>query len=153
MSLIYKVGDVLRAGESIVIHGCNCHCTMGAGIAKQVRAECPNAWSADQRTLPRDRTKMGSFTYGVEASGMIVVNAYTQYDYTRTSVDVDYNALDNSIRSIIKYFYQTYSETTFAMPKIGCGLAGGDWNIVEKILLDILKPWQERITIKVYTLE
>ncbi len=151
MPLVYKVGDVLNAGELIVIHGCNCFCTMGSGIARQVKDECPNAWSADQRTIYGDSEKLGSFTYGIERSGMIVVNAYTQFDYSRTRVDVDYDALYDTITNIIDYFGQTFGETVFSMPKIGCGLAGGDWNIVEKILLDILTE-RDDITINVYTL-
>jgi hypothetical protein len=34
------------------------------------------------------------------------------------------------------------------MPRIGCGLAGGTWYIVEKILLDIIEQFQ--ISIFVY---
>ncbi len=151
MPLVYKVGDVLNAGELIVIHGCNCFCTMGSGIARQVKDECPNAWSADQRTIYGDSTKLGSFTYGIERSGMIVVNAYTQFDYSRTRVDVVYEAVRKSLTDIITYFEKTFGDATFSMPKIGCGLAGGNWNTVEKILLDILTE-RDDITINVYTL-
>ena len=151
MSLVYKSGDVLNSGEKIVIHGCNCFCAMGAGIAKQVRSECPNTYNADQNTLFGDRNKLGSFTYGIEFVGMIVVNSYTQYKYTRIDVDVDYAALEESIRSIVKYFFRTFAITIFAMPKIGCGMAGGDWGIVSNILEEILVDNPE-ITFHVYEL-
>ena len=150
MSLVYKKGDALHSGDGLVIHGCNCLCTMGSGFAAQVHKECPNAWSADQRTLYGDKNKLGSFTYGVERSGMIVVNAYTQYAFTRTSVDLDYPALEESIRSIVDYFLRTYNVTVFSMPKIGCGLAGGDWNIVKEMLTDISE--EKGVIFQVYEL-
>jgi len=128
--LVYKKGDVLNAGEAVVVHGCNCKNTMGAGIARQVREQCPNAWRADQQTLWGDRTKLGSFTYGIEANGMTVINAYTQYNYTRDEVDVNYEALETAMMAICNHF----PNEIIAMPKIGCGLAKGDWNIVSKIL-------------------
>lgn len=128
--LVYKKGDVLNAGEAVIVHGCNCKNAMGAGIARQVRKQCPNAWRADQQTLWGDRTKLGTFTYGVEASNMIVINAYTQYDYSRTKVVVDYPALEEAMKKICNHF----PNEVLAMPKIGCGLAGGDWKIVSEIL-------------------
>lgn len=128
--LVYKKGDVLNAGEAVVVHGCNCKNAMGAGIARQVRTQCPNAWRADQQTTWGDRTKLGTFTYGIEANGMIVVNAYTQYNYTKTEVDVDYPALEEAMKKICNHF----PNQVIAMPKIGCGCAKGDWKIVSGIL-------------------
>lgn len=128
--LVYKKGDVLKAGEAVVVHGCNCKKAMGAGIARQVREQCPNAWRADQTTLWGDRTKLGTFTYGVEANGMIVINAYTQYDYARDRIVVDYPALEEAMKKICNHF----PNEVIAMPKIGCGLGGGDWKIVSDIL-------------------
>ena len=128
--IVYKVGDVLNSGELVVVHGCNCKNAMGAGIARQVRAECRDAYNADQATMWGDRGKLGHFTYGLEPNGMTVINAYTQYDYTRDKVDVDYQAVE----SVMTEICQTFPNTIIAMPKIGCGLAGGDWNIVSEIL-------------------
>jgi O-acetyl-ADP-ribose deacetylase (regulator of RNase III) len=133
--LVYKKGDVLSSDEAIVVHGCNCKKAMGAGIAKQVRERCPNAYKADQETLWGDKTKLGTYTYGeLEENGMLVVNAYTQYDYSRTRQCVDYEALERAISSICEEFSEDYVGNAIAMPKIGCGLGGGDWKVVSEIL-------------------
>jgi len=151
MSLIYKKGDVLNSNERIVIHGCNCKCTMGGGIARQVAAEFPLAFEVDKNTFWGDKNKLGSFTYAVvNSAGMIIVNAYTQYNYTRTEVDLDYEALIESICSIVDYFTRTFNIYVFSMPKIGCGLAGGDWEIVKEILTDIAT--ERGVTFQVYEL-
>lgn len=131
--LVYKKGDVLNSAELIVVHGCNCFKAMGAGIARQVREQCPNAYKADQDTLWGDRTKLGTYTKGVEENGMTIINAYTQYKYTHTEVDLDYEALEKVFNKICED-YTGPQYPIIAMPKIGCGLAGGDWNTVSRIL-------------------
>lgn len=149
--IIYKKGDVLNSNEEVVVHGCNCFKTMGSGIARQVRAECPNAYAADQKTLYGDKTKLGTFTWGKEANGMIVINAYTQYGYTRTNVDLDYEALTDVMTFICEWMDKEMLGKVLAMPKIGCGLAGGDWNIVSGILEDISNEYD--MIFYVYELE
>lgn len=47
-------GDLLKFAQvgdfDLIVHGCNCHCTMGAGIAKGVKSLFPEACQADLRT-------------------------------------------------------------------------------------------------------
>lgn len=42
-----------------IAHGCNCYCTMGAGIAKAVMEVFPSAFEADRATKREDRAKLG----------------------------------------------------------------------------------------------
>ncbi len=135
--LIYKQGNIFESGEKFLAHGCNCKKSMGAGIAKQVRERYPNAYKADQATIWGDKNKLGSFTFGIEEDGVMVFNAYTQFDYSRTHRCVDYGALEKAINKIaqtVKIITVTEGAAALAMPKIGCGLGGGDWNIVSGIL-------------------
>jgi O-acetyl-ADP-ribose deacetylase (regulator of RNase III) len=127
----YIEGDVLNSGEQIVVHGCNCFNTMGSGIAKQVSIEYPEACLADYDTLPGDVDKLGNYTTAVGKNGTRIINAYTQYHYSRVQVNADYNAIEKALRHVCEDFPE---HKVIAMPKIGAGLAGGDWNIIEKIL-------------------
>ncbi len=40
-------GDLIKLALDgkfdVIIHGCNCYCTMGAGFAKAIQAEFPEA--------------------------------------------------------------------------------------------------------------
>ena len=96
-------GDLIELGKAghfdVIIHGCNCHNQMGAGIAKQIRYNFPNTWMADQLTIPGDKSKLGTITFAREGT-LIVVNAYTQYNYTRDKVDVDYDAIRRCMKEI-----------------------------------------------------
>ncbi len=151
--VIEKVGDVLKSDESVIVHGCNCKCTMGAGIALQIREQFSAAYQEDQSTLWGDTNKLGTFTYALERGAhnqpLMVVNAYTQYDYTRivSSIDLDYGALEEVMVRICEYF----PDEVIAMPRIGCGLAGGDWEKVRKILERVSTRFKR--VFNVYTLE
>ena len=46
----------------VVIHGCNCFNTTGAGVAKQIKLQYPEAYQADKLTIKGDKGKLGSYT-------------------------------------------------------------------------------------------
>jgi len=117
----------------VIVHGCNCFCTMGRGIAKAIRAEFPEAYEADCETTYGDRAKLGSFSQAYIAMGtraLTVVNAYTQYDYRGPGPNVDYDAIQKVFRAI----KETFPGAFIGYPQIGAGLAGGDWRRIAAII-------------------
>lgn len=136
-------GDIIRLtlkGDfDVIVQGCNCFNTMGAGFAKQVKKVFAEAWQADQKTRKGDRTKLGTITYAlIEHQGreFYVINAYTQFNYGREKIQyVDYDAVRSCFKEIAKVFENKH----IAYPKIGCGLAGGDWNVVSNIINEELE--------------
>ena len=59
-----------------------------------------------------------------------IVNAYTQYDFYGKDDLFEYDAF----RTVLKKIKKEFSENSICMPKIGAGLAGGDWNRIEQII-------------------
>ena len=134
-------GDIikmaLKGDFDVIIHGCNCFNTMGAGIAKQIKINFPEAYEADQETKKGDERKLGDYTAATIARDgiiFVVVNAYTQY-YYGTGNDISYVSLMNVMNKIAK----DYNGLRIAYPKIGCGLAGGNWEMVYRIIDNALK--------------
>ena len=130
-------GDLIqkaKAGEfDVIIHGCNCFCTMGAGIAKTIKQVFPAAYQADLETVAGDKTKLGSYSLAVvEATKkpLIIVNAYTQYQWRGPGRKADYEA----IRQVFRRVKQEYSGKRIGYPAIGAGLAGGDWSVIAAII-------------------
>lgn len=130
-------GDLLQLAQEgdfdVIAHGCNCFCTMGAGIAKAVAARFPQALEADRRTPTGDRTKLGtcSFAEVDTAHGKLtVVNAYTQFHYRGRGDKADYEAIHACMRWLAAHYHQA----RIGLPKIGAGLAGGDWPRIERII-------------------
>jgi O-acetyl-ADP-ribose deacetylase (regulator of RNase III) len=74
----------------------------------------------------------------------MVVNAYTQYDYKGDGINVDYDA----VRSCMKLIKKDFSGYRIGVPKIGAGLAKGDWKIILRILNEELAD--ENVTLVLY---
>jgi len=138
-------GDLLAYAKirqfDLIVHGCNCFCTMGAGIAKQIKEQFPEAYAADCKTKKGDILKLGSYS-GCKAHryDFKIINGYTQYHYGKNHMDgiekpVDYEAITLVMRKI----NYNFKGQTIGMPKIGAGLAGGDWNIIKPIIERELK--------------
>jgi O-acetyl-ADP-ribose deacetylase (regulator of RNase III) len=132
--------DLAEAGMfDVIIHGCNCFHTMGAGIAKEITTRYPDAYLVDRlHTKKGDRSKLGGYTYTTvttpNESQFTIINAYTQYYYGRPKKGkgplADYIAID----SVFKMIAESYKDLRIGYPKIGAGLAGGDWNIIQNII-------------------
>lgn len=135
-------GDLIklarRGAFDVIVHGCNCQCTMGAGIAKFIRQSFPEAYEADLATPKGERSKLGTISTATvkrEGATLVVVNGYTQFHYRGSGVKVDYDAIRSVFRSVAK----NYSGKRIGYPKLGAGLGGGDWNIISAIIDDELQ--------------
>jgi len=123
----------LEGQFDVIVHGCNCFCTMGAGIARVIQEEFPEAYAADLVTIKGDRNKLGNFSFATVKRNkheITIVNGYTQFHFHGDSVLVDYDA----VQSLFKKVKQHYSGKRIGYPKIGAGLAGGDWARISRII-------------------
>ena len=130
-------GDLIqkaKAGEfDVIVHGCNCFCTMGAGIAKTIKQVFSAAYEADLATAVGDAAKLGTYSQAlVEASGkpLLIINAYTQYQWRGPGRLADYDA----IRQVFRRLKQECQGKRLGYPAIGAGLAKGDWAIIAAII-------------------
>lgn len=123
---------ILRNGDfEIFAHGCNCQRCMGAGIARLVKEIWPEAWQADMATK-KGSEKLGTCGY-VWTSGRWIVNAYTQDKFGGGKVRADYQAIESCFKDIAA-FMREKGLKKLTIPKIGAGLAGGDWNVIGPII-------------------
>ncbi len=124
----YVKGDLLALAEQgefdAIVHGCNCFCTMGSGIARQIREEYPDAWEADSRTMSGDIFKLGNWT-DVSVGKFHIFNAYTQYGFNKGGERADVFEY-TSFALILQKLAHLYGTKRFGFPMIGMGLAGGD---------------------------
>lgn len=123
----------LDGSFEVIIHGCNCQCATGAGIAKTIKQAFPEAYHADKATAKGSRTKLGSLSaVTVERGGrrITIVNGYTQFHWRGSGVLVDYAAL----RSVMRQVKAMFSGSMIGYPKIGAGLAKGDWSVIASII-------------------
>jgi hypothetical protein len=139
-----------------VIHGCNCHKIMGAGVAAWVRSQLPEAFWADrddQRT-PKDR--FGSFSKAAsrpvwlhedQAGEVLVYNLYSQY--STISPDNPHPFCLSAFREGLTAIFKDITarpvseryDGPILMPCIGAGLGGGDWLEIQRALLGVLRDF------------
>jgi O-acetyl-ADP-ribose deacetylase (regulator of RNase III) len=138
----------LQGQFDVIVHGCNCFCTMGAGIARVIQEEFPEAYAADLVTIKGDRNKLGDFSFATvtrNGNQITIVNGYTQFHFHGESVLVDYDA----VQSIFKKVKQRFSGKRIGYPKIGAGLAGGDWRRIARIIDQELAGEDHRLVVYV----
>lgn len=122
--------------DSALLHGANCQQVMGAGIANQIRLQLSPLFFRDQYDARTPSQRFGSYSAVVLAAdkknGLKVgVNLYTQY---LTGANFDITAFRNSLKSFVFSIPEDKrAGMTLYMPKIGCGIGGGDWDAVRKV--------------------
>ena len=132
---------LMRRGQiDVLIHGCNCQCTMGSGIAAQIRAYWPKVYQVDNDFTHKGKwNKLGTIMpvtveNEIGETGFII-NAYTQFEFGATADggrDVNYAAVSECFRRIREI--PNIENLSIGIPKIGAGLAGGDWDVIEEII-------------------
>ena len=114
----------------VIIHGCNCYSTMGAGFALQIKNTFPSAYKVD-KALPNGISKLGKFScsYETALNGLqfLIINAYTQLNYGSPGTDFDINAYIKVMKALTEFLN---TDLLIGIPKIGCGLGKGNWNEV-----------------------
>lgn len=122
----------------VIIHGANCFHTMGAGIAKYIKKDFPEAYQADKRTPYGTRNKLGTFSEAtVVRNGhtITIINAYTQFNYGTDKDHFEYDHFPQLLQSI----KAKYGHKRIGLPLIGCGLAGGNEPLILKTLQENFK--------------
>lgn len=134
-------GDLIKLAKEdkfdVIAHGCNCFCTMGAGIAPlMAKAFGCDKFPMEDYKYRGTIGKLGNIDYRqMPSRDLVVVNAYTQYGFGANHSDgstspIDYEALTLCMRKM----NHTFKGQHIGLPKIGAGLAGGDWNRIKAII-------------------
>lgn len=134
-------GDLLNAKEDIIVHQVNTIGVMGAGIALQIKKKYPIVYQKYTKLIGQTDVRedlMGCcqiISVGNRGKDNIkyVANIYGQLDIGRNKQQTDYNALSKSLEELFSFAKK--NQLTVALPyNIGCGLAGGDWNVVSRLI-------------------
>lgn len=145
MKIEYVEGDLFTTNIPLIVHGCNAQGVMGSGVAKIIRERFPRAYEKYREAYTKGTLELGSIIavpcYDVKNSNVpvAIVNAITQEFYGRDGKRyVSYDAVAESM-SKINRMAEEYEFKAVAMPRIGAGLGGGNWNVIEAIIESELK--------------
>ena len=134
-------GDILQASENIIAHQVNCMGVMGGGIAKQIREKYPNVFDQYRKFFVNNKfTALGKCQIVKTEDNKYIANLFGQNKYGRDKQYTDYDALKDSLFSL-KVSAKDHNMSIAIPFNIGCGLAGGDWDIVYKMIEEVFHDY------------
>jgi O-acetyl-ADP-ribose deacetylase (regulator of RNase III) len=142
MVINYVKGDATRPegkGKKIITHICNDIGAWGAGfvLAVSKRWEEPEiAYRSLKQYI------LGHVQFVFVDEDIIVANMIAQRDtnWFAGNPPIRYDALRRALKEVNKK--ATILDASIHMPRIGCGLAGGQWEEIEKLI-------QQEVTVEV----
>lgn len=125
---------------NIIIHGCNAQGKMNSGFAKELRERYPEAYTTYFDEYNNHGLQLGTNVYYNIDNSTIIANAITQkyYGYDGQKY-VDYKSIESCFNDLNNFLLICETEVVNVnFPKIGAGLAGGDWDTISNIIENTL---------------
>ena len=140
--LNYIKGDCtspVGEGTKIIVHVCNDIGAWGAGFTGALSKKWKEPEEAYRSINVRDLT-LGSVTIVQVQDDIWVANMIAQHGTISKPLSegppIRYAAVRAALANVNDVAYKT--QATIHMPRIGCGLAGGKWEEIEKIIKDVM---------------
>ena len=137
----YIIGDATlpietEAENRLIVHCCNTIGAWGAGFVVPLGNRYPLAKEGYKKFINENKGKsiLGEVNEVKVADNIYVENLMGQSFLVRKAngeIPCNYVAIETGFLNIIKKHKQNFS---IHMPRIGCGLAGGDWQTIEEII-------------------
>ena len=159
----YVIGDATEpqgGGPKIIAHICNDIGAWGAGFTGAISRK----WLEPERVYRRHHRTSGHFPLGsiqnirvdldndnleyTVVCNMIAQHGINKEYYGTPFRTVNYGALAKCLNNLAEY--QVAYRQSIHMPRIGAGLGGGDWDIIEELIEYLLV--QRGINVTVYDL-
>lgn len=144
--VIERSGDAVEAffdeGYDVFMANTNCHCAFYDPIHQKIQKLLPELHMVDQQTFSmKPEKKLGSYTtysFGDPTDEFpIAVNLYGQLNFGIGKRHINYAALTCSLLNACGFILDGVDKARVVrvcLPRIGSGLAGGDWEIIKEIL-------------------
>lgn len=134
--MIVVDGDLLDVTEGLVAHQVNCRGVMGAGVARVIAKRYPGVEHAYQqfcRSADKPMYLLGHAQLVLATQVLLVANVFGQLD-TGRGLQTDYSAVSDAIDDLAGRMGHVDPPTLNVPYMMGCGLAGGDWDVYSAIL-------------------
>lgn len=137
---VLKGVDILSATRGIIVHGCNATDLPAGGLARLIFEKYPYAEKAHHATinnysLIQRRDALGQISILEQTDDLHIVNAITQRLPGQGTLS--YVAIQKCMVRINEYANQLRDNgiiLPILFPKIGAGIAGGDWDKISYII-------------------
>ena len=142
MSIRYLEGDATdpqSAGHKVIVHVCNDLGGWGRGFVLAISKRWPEP-ERDYREWFASKPKpgLGDVRFVAVNDEITVANMIGQHGLRKKGgrAPIRYEAIRQGLKTVAKFAAER--NASVHMPRIGCGLAGGDWKMVEPIIVETL---------------
>lgn len=150
--ITYVDGDILEAPENFLVQSVNHRGLMGAGLAKALLQKHPkiidNYKIMCEKLSYEEIKRDGLVSWYKVSEDKYVVSIFGQEYYGRNKKYTDYVSLGNGLETV-RLFAQSRDYTVAIPSGIGCGLGGGDWDIVQDIIEQCFR-FSQNLEVKIY---
>ena len=133
----FKEGNILESEAKALINTVNTVGVMGKGIALQFKNAFPLNFKVYQKACKDNTFDIGSILVTKEASidgEKIIINFPTKRDWRKPS---EYEYIEKGLKELRKYILDNKIES-IAIPPLGAGNGGLEWERVKKMIIDCL---------------
>lgn len=135
----YINGNILDAKENIIVQSVNHQGVMGGGLALQIKNKYPEIdkegyfYQSMCKTMTFEEIKQEGLIAYYSTGNQYIASIFGQDQYGRDKQYTDYVALGNGLNTV-KLFAENMLYSIAIPSGLGCGLGGGDWQVVEDII-------------------
>ena len=133
-------GNLLSAEAEALVNTVNTVGVMGKGIALQFRETFPENYKFYQKACKQDEVQIGKmlvYDNGQWATPRYIINFPTKRHWRERSKIEDVEAGLFDLQNVIR----DYGIKSIAVPPLGCGSGGLDWNVVRPLIVDSLSQF------------
>ena len=135
MAITYVEGDIFQSSAQCLVNPVNCVAVMGGGLALDFKRKYPEMFRSYQTLCRSKLLRIGTVAFWKDMTphGKYVCLFPTKDDWRNPSL-IEY--VDKSLLAMIALAPQ-YQITSIAMPKVGCGLGGLDFEHLVQPLIEL----------------
>lgn len=136
--IIYKTGDMFREDAEAFVNTINCVGVMGGGIALQFKETYPEMFEAYEVACSRNEVQPGRmfvFETGGSKNPRLIVNFPTKRHWHDDSRMED---IESGLAALVDEI-RTREIRSIAIPALGCGLGGLNWEDVRPRIEEALR--------------
>lgn len=135
-------GDITAIKRGYIMHQVNCQDVMGAGVAKALYTKYPQvkrAYHAFAKAHPTPESRFGLVQPVKVSDDLTICNSFTQFGYGNSAKTGKTYTDEKKLMDALSRFDARAKENNmlaYVPDRIGCGLAGGNWNTIKNHILN-----------------
>lgn len=134
MKVNQKTIDIFDSDYDMIVNQTNCRGVMGAGLALQIKKKYPEIYERYLLDFRQGKLKLGYVAIYKTKDNKYIACMCAQDYYGRNQRQTDYEAFEFCYRKVLQIANSMNIRRISIPGYIGCGLAGGNWNIVSNII-------------------